>query len=380
MTTSAQVAAYEHEARAIPGLPDNIVYLPDNPLVLSGLQAKMGDGNAPYLDPATGYIEGAPNYTVTRRIALHELGHLRDFNNRGQRDAFWTARFGACTTAPKTWAEAYADAHTGGTEIWMVLPGETVAECFAVAVEGTGKERTLDYGCTVDPAAMRAFFGYAAPAAQTIDVRGQLPFVGNVFGLFEPKDSLTFHWNGGPVPEDSDPMAVLIGDANHHIAQGWGGISYHGAIWRDGTLYITRDASAILAACGNAVGNQRSRHVQVMIGLGQSPTVAQWWRMNELAKGEASVHPHGPFWSATQCPGDEIRAWIAAGGEEEDDMFTDADRQKLDKIYARMEVEEARIWTQRLQDWLSKVFKSFPSYARPSDYSGPDVTSGQPRT
>lgn len=263
--------------------------------------------------------------------------------------------------------------------------GEAWAEVFCNACEGAVVTSKSHLDELVDPLVARAWFQglsglQPTPPPATIDVRSQLPFIGNVYGLFEPKDSLTFHWNGGPVPEDSDPMAVLIGDANHHIAQGWGGISYHGAIWRDGTLYITRDASAILAACGNAVGNQRSRHVQVMIGLGQSPTVAQWWRMNELAKGEASVHPHGPFWSATQCPGDEIRAWIAAGGEEEDDMFTDADRQKLDKIYARMEVEESRIWIQRLQDWASKVFKSFPSYARPSDYSGPDVTSGQPRT
>jgi hypothetical protein len=150
-----------------------------------------------------------------------------------------------------------------------------------------------------------------------IDVRTQLPFLGNIYGTFMPKDSLTFHWNGGPVPESADPVQFLKGDANFHIGKGWGGISYHAAIWRDGTLYITRDEGAVLAACGNAVGNQRSRHVQVMIGTGQSPTAAQWERMAELARAETNVHPHGPFWSATACPGDEIRAWIAAKGWDE---------------------------------------------------------------
>lgn len=85
-----------------------------------------------------------------------------------------------------------------------------------------------------------------------------------------------------------------------------------------------------------------------------------------------------PIW---QTPDKAVNFMRELANEaEEDDMFTDADRAKLDKIYARMEVEETRQWVQRLQDWLSKVFKSLPIYARPTDYSGPDVTSGQPRT
>lgn len=199
MSTSAQVAAYEHEARMIPGLPENIVYLPDNPAVVSGLQAKMGDGNPPYVDRTAGYIEGAPSYTVTRRIALHEFGHLWHFTHRDRQDAFWTARFGSCVTAPATWDIAYKDAHpVAGTEIWMVLPGETIAECFAVAVEGAGHERTLDYGCTIDPAAMRTFLGFTPTAEPTIEWVGP-PAVGNYMAgrSGNPVALIVDHWTVG---------------------------------------------------------------------------------------------------------------------------------------------------------------------------------------
>lgn len=210
MSTADLVQAYESEARQITGLPATIVYLPDNPQVTSGLQAKMGDGNAPYVERSVGYIEGAPNYTVTRRIALHELGHLWHFNNRVKQDLFWTLRFGACVTAPKTWAEANKDAHpTPTTELWPVLPGETIAECFAVAIEGTGKERTLDYGCTADPAAMRTFFGWTAATSP-------LPQKATVlWHLSHHAANRPDGWSGAPdearwVREDLTPLVVAI--------------------------------------------------------------------------------------------------------------------------------------------------------------------------
>lgn len=206
--------------------------------------------------------------------------------------------------------------------------GEAWAEVFCNACEGRVVTSKSYLDELVDPLVARAWFQSQdptfvsppppAPPPTTIDVRGQLPFVGNIYGTFSPKDSLTFHWNGPAVPEDADPLAILRADATFHINKGWGGISYHKAIWRDGTLYITRDMDAVLAACGNAVGNARSTHAQVMIGTGQSPTPQQWARMSELALAQPTVHPHGPFWSATECPGDEIRAWIAEGVEDLD--------------------------------------------------------------
>jgi Negative regulator of beta-lactamase expression len=374
MSTSAQVAAYEHEARQIPGLPANITYLPDNPAVTSGLRAFMENG--------VGFIEGAPSYTVTKRIALHELGHLWHFNNRGKQDAFWTARFGACTTAPKTWAEAYADAHTGGTEIWMVLPGETIAESFAVAVEGSGKERTLDYGCTINPASMRTFFGYVEPTVtHDIEWLGPVPTTNFSQGRGGNAVSLIVdHW-----------MATTFDGALAHFMSPTAQVSAQYLISQKGRIVqVVRDEDTAYHA-GSWSVNQKSIGIEHEGGPNLPPFTSELYAASawlhhklsldygiRLVVGE-SVKPHGAI-VATQCPGtlDLDRIVREAGGE--DDMFTDADRAKLEKIYARMEVEETRQWIQRLQDWLSKVFKSFPSYARPSDYSGPDVTSGQPRT
>lgn len=62
-----------------------------------------------------------------------------------------------------------------------------------------------------------------------------------------------------------------------------------------------------------------------------------------------------------------------------DDMFTDEDRVMLKRVYDLSNAEGPRVWTQRLQDWLSRLFKSLP-VMRDGDFKGPDVTSGQPRT
>lgn len=70
-----------------------------------------------------------------------------------------------------------------------------------------------------------------------------------------------------------------------------------------------------------------------------------------------------------------INAAVAA--EENNDM-TPEEHAWLKKVYEQLNAEGPRIWTQRLQDWLSKLLKSlFPGKG---DYSGPDVTSGNPRT
>jgi hypothetical protein len=59
------------------------------------------------------------------------------------------------------------------------------------------------------------------------------------------------------------------------------------------------------------------------------------------------------------------------GGE---DMFTEEDRRKLDRVYAHAEAYEGMVWTSRLQRWWARAIKSiFPA----ADLSGPDVVSGE---
>jgi hypothetical protein len=66
---------------------------------------------------------------------------------------------------PGTWQEALAASQkeTAFSAMWITSPIESWAEAFRAAVTLEVKERTLDYGRTIDPVAMRAFFRSLAP-------------------------------------------------------------------------------------------------------------------------------------------------------------------------------------------------------------------------
>lgn len=187
-----------------------------------------------------------------------------------------------------------------------------------------------------------------------VDLRDRLPFVGDIYGLAD-KSSLTWHWNGGYVTydkngdgviTDDDAIAQAIEDANLHISNGWGGISYHGMIGPTGTYFICRDPRAILAAVADAEGNAHSFMVQVMTGRTetfiQEPTPEMWATMSEIALHHVTEWPQKGHrdWSATQCPGDPIYAWIQRKGWEESMPLTDDD---LAKIRAIVKEEAARV-------------------------------------
>ena len=83
-----------------------------------------------------------------------------------------------------------------------------------------------------------------------------------------------------------------------------------------------------------------------------------------------------PHWAIvpTQCPGLLDITRIAREAEQEDDMFTEDDRRKLNRVYDHLEAYEALTWTKRLQLWLARaLLTGIPS----SDLSGPDVETGQ---
>ncbi len=68
---------------------------------------------------------------------------------------------------PATWQDALkeANAQPVGMPQWIHLPGESWAEAFSVAMVGGGREKTLDYGRTINPVAMKAWFVSLMPAA-----------------------------------------------------------------------------------------------------------------------------------------------------------------------------------------------------------------------
>ena len=87
-----------------------------------------------------------------------------------------------------------------------------------------------------------------------------------------------------------------------------------------------------------------------------------------------TVLPHRAI-VPTECPGSLDLDRIVREALQEDDMFTEEDRRKLDRVYQHLEAYEPLVWTTRLQRWLAKAIRSvFPN----ADLSGPDVDSGQP--
>lgn len=155
-----------------------------------------------------------------------------------------------------------------------------------------------------------------------VDLRGRLPyFPGRSPGESGPKTSLTVHWNG-PTDPSGDEVAFIEADARFHTTRNWNddpygpivlgdGIMYHELIGKSGTVYLTREPNAILWHCGNEIGNERSRAIQIMVGGAGLVTAAQW---RSLARRIVYwdlpwVAPHRR-WSATACPGGELTEWV----------------------------------------------------------------------
>ena len=86
-----------------------------------------------------------------------------------------------------------------------------------------------------------------------------------------------------------------------------------------------------------------------------------------------TVLPHHAI-VPTECPGTLDLDRIVREALQEDDMFTDADRAMLKRVYDHLEAYEPLTWTKRLQLWLAKALSTgVPS----ADLSGPDVETGQ---
>ena len=102
------------------------------------------------------------DFVLDRGTAAHEIGHAYQKIIERSRPVhidvltpYWQFR-----GFPGTWQQAQAgsQAETGYMGMWITSPIESWAEAFLAAVTLEVKEKTLDYGKTIDPVAMRAFF------------------------------------------------------------------------------------------------------------------------------------------------------------------------------------------------------------------------------
>ena len=100
------------------------------------------------------------DFVMTQRTAFHEIGHAYEaLLQRKDASVDWRARYWAFRGFPGTWQAAAAEAATKtGMAQWITQPQESWAEAFSIAFIGSGQEKTLDYGRTINPAAMKTFF------------------------------------------------------------------------------------------------------------------------------------------------------------------------------------------------------------------------------
>jgi len=130
--------------------------------------------------------------------------------------------------------------------------------------------------------------------------------------------------------------------------------------------------------------NQRSIGIEHEAGPAMPPSDALYAASARLHAEIASRHgltlevgttmlPHHAI-VPTECPGTLDLDRIVREALEEDDMFTEEDRRKLNRVYDHLEAYEPLTWTKRLQLWLAKaVSTGLPA----ADLSGPDVETGQ---
>lgn len=203
----------------------------------------------------------------------------------------------------------------------------------------------------------------------------------------------------GPVPQ-SNYTVGREGNAVELIVDHWTVVMFEGAIRRFKDPASILSAHYVIGQDGRTVQlvseddtayhagkfdvNLRSIGIEHEAGPAMAPTDALYAASAQLHREIAeryrlalevgrTVLPHHAI-VPTECPGTLDPDCIVREASEEDDMFTEEDRRKLDRVYQHLEAYEPLVWTTRLQRWLARAIRSvFPN----ADVSGPDVETGQ---
>jgi N-acetyl-anhydromuramyl-L-alanine amidase AmpD len=161
-------------------------------------------------------------------------------------------------------------------------------------------------------------------------------------------------------------------------------LSAHYVIGSDGRIgqLVSENDTAYHAGVFSV--NQRSIGIEHEAGPTMPPSDALYAASARLHADIASRHnlrlevgatvlPHHAI-VPTECPGTLDLDRIVRQALEEDDMFTEEDRRKLNRVYDHLEAYEPLTWTKRLQLWLARALMTgLPT----ADLSGPDVETGQ---
>jgi N-acetyl-anhydromuramyl-L-alanine amidase AmpD len=184
------------------------------------------------------------------------------------------------------------------------------------------------------------------------------------------------HWTvvmfDGAIRRFKDPASIL---------------SAHYVIGSDGRIaqLVSEEDTAYHAGVFSV--NQRSIGIEHEAGPAIPPSEALYSASARLHADIASRHglalavgktvlPHRAI-VPTECPGSLDLDRIvreALDALKEDDMFTEEDRRKLNRVYDHLEAYEPLTWTKRLQLWLARaLLTGLPT----ADLSGPDVETGR---
>jgi N-acetylmuramoyl-L-alanine amidase len=210
---------------------------------------------------------------------------------------------------------------------------------------------------------------------------------------------VAIQWRG-PVPASNHAVG-RGGNSVELIVDHWTVVMYEGAIRRfkdpasilsahyvigtDGRIaqLVSEDDTAYHAGVFSV--NQRSIGIEHEAGPAMPPSEALYAASARLHADIANRHgltlavgttvlPHQAI-VPTECPGTLDLERIVREATEEDDMFTEEDRRKLNRVYDHLEAYEPLTWTKRLQQWVAKALGTgLPN----ADLSGPDVETGQP--
>lgn len=185
---------------------------------------------------------------------------------------------------------------------------------------------------------------------------GARPARGGPGQLYAPDvDGIALHWPAmsRPLTTVAAVMAALRGWQNYHMdGQGWSDIGYQVAVDQAGNRYELRGLHIQSGANGDAAVNEQYGAVLLVLAPGEEPSDAlvaetrrvigdhrALYRYSDLIVGHADIRPE-----PTSCPGPAVLAGIRAGlfNPEEDDMFTDDDRELLERIDRKVDRDMTR--------------------------------------
>lgn len=134
---------------------------------------------------------------------------------------------------------------------------------------------------------------------------------------------VTVHWYGSPraVSREADFEAQLRAVQRAHQLGEFDDIAYNFVVSPWGVIYEGRGFGRQTGANGTSFANQNYASVVVAIGKGDRPSRAAQDAVARVIAGYRArgaggrVVPHG-YWTGSECPGPDMRAWIAAGGYE----------------------------------------------------------------